>query len=161
MASHSNGVTSPWLGDLHWDPGCELDFPAGLPGFERYKRLVPVEIPSQRPLVYLQSVDNPEVCFLALPALTVDPRFGLYLSDEDRSLLDFDASAALHGGQPALGADVLCLALLMPSGTTVKTNLDAPVVINLHNRRGVQAIAASPLSGAWCLNPQGGWEALC
>ncbi len=161
MASVETGVVSPWLGNIQWDAGCELHFPAGLPGFERHKRIVPVEIPSQRPLVYLQSAENPEVCFLALPVLTVNPQFGLYLSDEDRQLLDFDASESLHGGHPALGADVICLALLVPSGTTVKTNLDAPIVINLHNGRGVQAIAASPMAGSWRLSQNDGWEAAC
>jgi flagellar assembly factor FliW len=36
---------------------------------------------------------------------------------------------------------VLCLALLFPSGGTVEANLDAPVVINLHNSRCLQALS--------------------
>src|SRR6185437_1157974 len=51
-------IHSPWLGDLEWDPECEILFPCGLPGFEDEHRILPVEIPAQRPLVYLQSIEN-------------------------------------------------------------------------------------------------------
>lgn len=154
-------ILSPYLGEIEWVPGCELEFPAGLPGFEDQRRIVPVEIPSQRPLVYLQSVEEPGVCFLALPVLTVCPDFDLHLSDEDRLLLEFDGDALADGGCPALGTGVLCLALLVPSGPTVKTNLDAPIVINLHNGRGIQAIAPRPAAGSYRLNEDGSWEAIC
>ena len=71
MRDDTASVVSPWLGEIDWQAGCELQFPAGLPGFEQYRRMVPVEIPSQRPLIYLQSAERGDVCFLALPVLTV------------------------------------------------------------------------------------------
>ena len=56
-------------------PNSELLFPAGLPGFEAERGMLPVEIPAQKPLVYLQSLTNPEVCFVSLPVFIVDPGF--------------------------------------------------------------------------------------
>ncbi len=159
MTERSLRVVSPWLGPLQWESSCELHFPAGLPGFEHHHRMVPIEIPSQRPLIYLQSADNGEVCFLALPVLTVQPDFRLRLSEDDVSALELEGYLTETPVDPALGADVLCLALLMPSGRTVQTNLDAPVVINLHNGRGIQVVA--PTVGSWRLSQQGGWEAVC
>jgi flagellar assembly factor FliW len=159
MAETSTGIVSPWLGEILWENGCELHFPSGLPGFERFQRIVPVEIPSQRPLIYLQSVEKGDVCFLALPVLAVQPQFELCLSEDDRSTLELDRFLPANDASPALGTDVLCLALLVPFGKTVQTNLDAPIVINLHNRRGVQAI--SPAAGYWRLSQFGGWEAVC
>jgi len=161
MTDTATGILSPYLGELEWAPGCELQFPAGLPGFEDQRRMVPVEIPSQRPLIYLQSAEKAGVCFLALPVLTICPDFDLRLSEEDRSLLEFDQFALADNECPALGTDVLCLALLVPSGPTVKTNLDAPIVINLHNGRGIQAIAPRASAGSYRLNKSGGWEAIC
>jgi flagellar assembly factor FliW len=152
-------IVSPYLGEITWEAGCELRFPAGFPGFEQSTRFVPVEIPSQRPLVYLQSADQPKVCFLALPVLTVCPTFELRLSDDDRSLLEF--GEFILSDQPALGTDVLCLALLVPFGCTVQTNLDAPIVINLHNGRGVQAVSQTGVRGTWRLTEGGRWEAVC
>ena len=65
------------------------------------------------------------------------------------------------GEAPALGRDVLCLALLVPSGNTVKANLDAPIVINLHNGRGIQAVSPVAVAGSYRLAENGDWEALC
>jgi len=161
MEEDKTAVVSPYLGEIQWAHGNELHFPAGLPGFEKYRLMIPVEIPSQRPLVYLQSAEKGEVCFLTLPVLAVHAGFELHLSDDDRSLLELDQSMPSNAGPPALGTDVLCLALLVPSGLTVRTNLDAPIVINLHNGRGVQAIAPVASAGSWRLSEYDGWGAVC
>ena len=149
-------IHSPWLGEVESDPGCELLFPAGLPGFEDQRRLLPVEIPAQRPLVYLQSVERAEICFVALPVYVIDPAFQLRMSDEDRSILELPEDC-----DPVIGADVLCLALLMPSGHSVQANTNASIVINLHNRRGVQCVPPDGLSLRFRLLGDRGWTALC
>jgi flagellar assembly factor FliW len=149
-------IQSRWLGEIESDPQSELTFPAGIPGFENDHRILPVEIPSQRPLVYLQSITNPETCFAALPVFVIDPGFRLRLSEEERWLLDLP-----EGCDPVIGSDVLCLALLMSSGDAVRVNLNAPVVINLHNARGVQSIATDRAGGYFRLEPTGRWESRC
>lgn len=161
MPEPDKSLVSPYLGEISWEAGCELQFPTGFPGFEQHRRMVPVEIPSQRPLIYLQSADQPGVCFLALPVRTVDPAFELRLSDDDRSLLEFDQLDLPSDENPAIGTDVLCLALLVPFGPTVQTNLDAPIVINLHNGRGIQAVAAPAVTGSFRLSRNGAWESVC
>ena len=115
-------VRSQWLGEIEFGPSSELLFPVGLPGFEGERGMLPVEIPAQKPLVYLQSLTNPEVCFVSLPVFIVDSGFHLHLSDDERSILQLNGD-----GDPTIGVDVLCLALLMPSLGTVRVNLNAPV----------------------------------
>ncbi|HXE63535.1 MAG TPA: flagellar assembly protein FliW [Bryobacteraceae bacterium] len=146
-------VASPWLGQIRWNAGEELFFPAGLPGFERCQRMVPVEIPSQRPLIYLQSAEDAEVCFVAMPVLAVWSGFSLRISEDDRAAIGAAEDAAI-------GMDLLCLALLLPWGRSVQANLDAPVVVNLHNGCGVQAIAPAGTAGLFRLS-ENGWEAAC
>ncbi len=141
---------------LQSDPGAELIFPAGIPGFEDERRMLPVEIPSQRPLIYLQSLANPEICFAALPVFVIDPGFRLSLSEEERCALQLPEDC-----EPVIGADVLCLALLMSGGDGVRVNLNAPVVINLHNSRGVQSIAAANATAYFRLEENGRWEPRC
>jgi flagellar assembly factor FliW len=152
-------MSSAHLGEISWELADELCFPVGLPGFEQARRMVPVEIPSQRPLIYLQSAENAAVCFVALPVLAVNPGFQLRISDDDQAALGLEGETAM------LGADVMCLALLIPYGPTVQTNLHAPIVINLHNARGVQAVASHAerdrSGGLWRLCRDGGWEAVC
>lgn len=152
-------MNSTHLGEIGWEAANELSFPAGLPGFEQARRMVPVEIPSQRPLVYLQNAENPDICFAALPVLAVNPGFQLQVSDDDQALLGLEGETAI------LGVDVMCLALLIPGGSGVQTNLRAPIVINLHNGRGVQAVASQAArdasAGLWRLCGDGAWEAVC
>jgi flagellar assembly factor FliW len=161
MPDSGRSLLSPYLGEISWQQGCELQFPAGFPGFEQQRCMVPVEIPSQRPLIYLQSPEQPAVCFVTLPVLTIAPSFELHLSDDDRSLLEFDQPDLPGSQNPAIGRDVLCLALLVPFECTVQTNLDAPIVINLHNGRGVQAVSAPGVTGSYRLSRYGDWETVC
>lgn len=149
-------IHSPWLGDVESDPQCELLFPCGLPGFEEHRRMVPIEIPAQRPLVYLQSLDRADVCFVALPVYVIDPAFRLGISDEERFILQFPEDC-----DPAIGTDVLCLALLKKSGHLVEANLNAAIVINLHNRRGVQCLPPAGHSACFRLSANDGWVAPC
>ena len=147
-------IRSPWLGDVEWDPKCELFFPHGLPGFEEERRMIPVEIPAQRPLVYLQSLEQPEVCFVCMPVLVIDPVFRLSLSDEERATLAITGREA-----PVPGREVLCLGLLVPSGDTVEVNLAAPIVISLINSCCLQTVAGS--ASCFRLAPDGRWVAQC
>jgi flagellar assembly factor FliW len=149
-------IRSPWIGDVEWDPGCELAFPAGLPGFENERRMIPVEIPSRRPLVYLQSLENPDVCFVCLPVLTIDSDFRLEMSEEEMATLLLPDRCV-----PEIGADVLCLGLLIPAGNTVHANLSAPIVINLHNGCGVQCLPRDGSLSRFRLGEAGMWERLC
>lgn len=149
---HDKVIPSRWLGEIESDPGAELFFPAGIPGFENEHRMLPVEIPSQRPLVYLQSLANPEVCFAALPVFVVDPGFQLHLSEEELVALGFPEQS-----EPVIGADVLCLVLLIPSGESVRANLNAPIVINLHNSRAVQCLCARNTAAHYQLGEHGEW----
>jgi flagellar assembly factor FliW len=149
-------IRSPWLGEIEWDSGSELLFPCGLPGFEAERHMIPVEIPAQRPLVYLQSLDRDDICFLALPVLVIHPGFQLRLQDEERA-----AILLPEDRDPVIGADVLCLGLLVPSEHTVKVNLNAPIVINLHNSMGVQCVFGGDGPGCFRLGENGRWETAC
>ena len=158
MTAQADPVTihSPWLGDIETDPEAELLFPGGLPGFEDQRRMAPFEIPSQRPLVYLQSLDRADVCFVALPVFVIDPAFRLELGEEERAILGFPEHA-----EPAIGSDVLCLALLRKSGPVVEANLKAAIVINLRNRRGVQCVPPGGLPAPFRLSADGLWRPGC
>ena len=96
LSGEARTIHSRWLGEIESDPGNELCFPAGLPGFEDHRSMVAIEIPSQRPVVYLQSLESAEVCFAALPVYVIDPAFRLDLSDDERSALGFRETAILR-----------------------------------------------------------------
>ncbi len=125
-----------YFGTLPYEEDSVIEFPEGLPGFEDEHRFLPVELAAHRPLVFLQSLATPGLCFPALPVGAIDEHYRLRLDAADLAALGFAA-----GTRPAIGRDVLCLAIMSIEANGVSANLLAPVVVNLATRRAVQAIA--------------------
>jgi flagellar assembly factor FliW len=123
------------LGILAYEAESAIEFPRGLPGFEERRRFLAASFPDSRPLVFLQSLEDPGLCFITLPAPAVIPDYTLELSAEDLGLIDLP-----RGRRPAIGSDVLCLAVVAIHETGPTANLLAPVVVNLRNRKAVQAV---------------------
>jgi flagellar assembly factor FliW len=124
------------FGTITYEPDSELEFPLGLPGFESRRRFVAVRFVESDPLVYLQSLEDPALCFLTMPILSVDPQYRLKVSSEDLGQLGLPA-----GRPPRIGEDVFCLTVIAIRESGPTANLLAPVLINLKNRKAVQAIA--------------------
>ena len=125
------------FGTISYSPESELQFPGGLPGFGERKRFVAVRFVESDPLVYLQSLEDPDLCFITMPVLAVDPRYQLTVSPEDLGQIGLTAAR-----QPRIGEDVFCLTVLSIRETGPTANLLAPIVINLKTRCAVQAIAS-------------------
>jgi flagellar assembly factor FliW len=82
-------------------------------------------------------VAAPDLCFLCLPALVVEPRYRLALAEEDLRALGLPP-----GRQPRIGDDVLCLVIVtVQEGQPTTANLMAPVVIRMDARLGAQALS--------------------
>lgn len=124
------------FGAVEYQPESVFEFPAGLPGFEQETRFLPIEQPSSYPVVFLQSLNRPELCFITLPVRVVDPNYRPAIAAED-----LQALGVAQDRQPEIGREVLCLAIVSVAEDRAPTaNLLAPVVVNLKTRRGVQAI---------------------
>ena len=124
------------FGVVAYDPEAMLHFPGGLPAFEQERDFIALEPPATAPVVFLQSLTHPELCFVMLPILAVDAGYELSMCQEDIEALGLDATR-----QPRIGTDVACFAILsMPEGQPPTANLLAPVVVNLATRNAVQAI---------------------
>ena len=150
-----NVITSRFLGEVIKDPASELFLPTGLPGFEDEHILLPIEIPAHRPLVFLQSTRSPDVCLVCLPVSCITEKFEIHIAEDDRLGLGLDLDRSL-----VMGEDILCLALLLPAGESVRTNLDAPIVINLRNYRCGQILLDSR-NGSRLLTAEGNWQPVC
>lgn len=129
-----------YFGWLDWPEQGLILFPSGLPAFERERRFARLELERYAPLVFLQSLSTPELCFLATPVTAVDPSYVL------------DQTAPAHSNNPA---EVLVL-LTVPDNGPPAANLLAPVVI-AQDRVAVQAIrydrryaSRHPLEGTVC-----------
>ena len=132
-----------YFGPVDYDEQSVMLFPDGIPAFEQERRFLALRQPINEPLVFLQSLANPTLCFATLPALSACPGYQLSMTPED-----LDALGLETGRQPAIGRDVLCLAILsLEENAPPTVNLLAPIVVNLHTLCGRQAIQTeSPYS---------------
>jgi flagellar assembly factor FliW len=129
-------VETKYFGTMAYAEESVFDFPFGLPAFEDQRRFVLIETPPSAPLVFLQSLNQPELCFLALPIQVVVSNYQLAAAAEDLAALELDPDR-----QPRLGSEALVLALVSLHGNFSPTaNLMAPVVVNLKTRCALQAI---------------------
>jgi flagellar assembly factor FliW len=113
-----------------------IRLPNGLPGFEEEREFALIDQPLTRPLVFVQSLRTPDLCFVALPVLSVDAAYRLSVSAEELDAMGLDPSR-----QPSIGNDVACLAIIAIGDDKLMTaNLLSPLVINLGTRVAVQAI---------------------
>ena len=143
------------LGTITVDEASTIDFPEGLPGFEECRRFVPLQHPAHGGLIFLQSLERAELCFLAMPVRAVRSDYVLALSTEDTNALGF-----LENSRPALGVDVVALAILsLAEGRPPTANLQSPVVIHCRTRRAVQAIRPDQRYG--CREPLALEEPIC
>ncbi len=113
-----------------------FEFPNGLPGFEAEHRFLCIERPALRPVVFLQSIVQSDLCFITLPARSIDPGYELEVAAEERTVLGLAAASA-----PVWDQSLACLAIVcLPSDGTPTANLLGPVVLSRETRRGVQAV---------------------
>ncbi len=128
--------TKYW-GQLEYSEDSAIEFPAGLPGFEQERRFVLIEQRPLDPLLFIQSLSTPALCFVALHVRVVCPDYRLRMSTEDREVL-----ALPEGRQHPLGPDLACLTLVHLDEDEITVNLLAPIVIHVPVRRATQAIQA-------------------
>ena|SRR5579863_382034 len=129
-------VETKVFGELEYQTESLFRFPSGLPGFEDHRSFVFLKKPGLEPLMFLQSVESRSLCFILLPIRALDDNFRLELTqDEIREI-------GLTSAQPpVIGKDILCAAMICTGDGDVPTaNLMAPIVVNLHNNVGIQAI---------------------
>lgn len=124
-------LESRHFGPLDVDDGQILYFPGGIPGFPRHRRFVVLERRQERPLRWLQAVDDPDLAFaVADPALLL-PDYAPEFNTADLELLQL---------KDAGEAQLLAILVLDPVPEKITANLRAPVVINPERKLGAQVI---------------------
>jgi flagellar assembly factor FliW len=130
-------VETKYFRRISYETEALIEFPKGLPGFEQRRLFLALQFEDSQPLVFLQSLEDPGLCFITLPILAIDPQYQLQIDNEDRDLV------GLPVGQPVrIGDDVLCLAVVSIRESGPTANLLGPIVVNLRNRKAVQAVDA-------------------
>jgi flagellar assembly factor FliW len=122
-------IETKYFGSIEYHEADVVQFASGLPAFEDETRFLLIEPPARAPIVFLQSVITSSLCFLTLPTLVVDPQYQVAITLEDLQSLGIES------------AGITCLAVIaVAENGAITANLLAPVLINLDDKRGVQAI---------------------
>lgn len=82
--------------------------------------------------MWLQSVDNPNLCFIVFDPREFVPDYSVELDKETKELLKADGAEL----------DLLCMAVVPDEYINTTLNLKSPIVINSEAKKGVQVIAA-------------------
>jgi len=110
-----------------------IHFPAGLIGFPEVKDYRLLEPNDAYPLKFLQSVDQPELSFVAMDVAAIKLDFHASLRPEDAELLELTDPK-----------DAIMIALVVipeNEGTDeMVANLAGPIVINKNNKKAVQLV---------------------
>lgn len=129
-------ISTKQFGIVEFSEDDVFEFPHGLPGFEAERLFLCIERPALRPVVFLQSIEHPELCFITLPARSVDPGYELAVPPEERTVLGLASSE-----EPVWDQSLACLAIVcLPSEGAPTANLLGPVVLSRETRKGVQAV---------------------
>lgn len=124
-----------------------IHFQKGLPGFEELNRFVLIGLDQTRPFLWLQSLDAD----IALPVVSpfdIMDGYAPVIEDSQIQALDLERDEDLL---------VLVVSVIPPEVQLMTANLAAPVLINLANNQGVQALLEDdryptrhPIYGAIC-----------
>ncbi|MDR2697450.1 MAG: flagellar assembly protein FliW [Holophagales bacterium] len=110
-----------------------IHFPAGLIGFTEVKDYRLLEPSDAYPLKFLQSVDQPELSFVAMDIAAIKLDFNASMSPEEAEMLELN--------EPE---DAMMIALIVipeNEGTAeMVANLAGPIVINKNKKKAVQLV---------------------
>lgn len=124
-------IQTKFLGEVQIDSASIIQFPQGIPAFEKEKEFVVVPLGAQSPFVTLQSVQTPSVGFMAAYPYHFKPDYAFDLEQEDLQQLQIEKSE-----------DVLVYAILTLKDTLENStmNLLAPIAINVKKQMGKQVV---------------------
>jgi flagellar assembly factor FliW len=101
-------------------------------GFEGYKRFIIIAINGQEPFKWLQSLDDPNLAFLAIDPLFFMADYVIEVNPKDISLL---------GAKDVKNINTLVL-VTIPNGQPdrMSANLQGPIIINSQNMQAAQLV---------------------
>ena len=123
-------LQSVLLGPLEIRADTLITFAAGLPGFAHLRAFALVET-QRNDLVWLQSVDAPELTFLLADPFTLVPGFEVDIPASDL--------AAMGAGEQQ-DALLLLAVVQLDGGEPTAANLQSPIIIDRDRRRGRQVV---------------------
>jgi flagellar assembly factor FliW len=120
--------------EIEVSPSEVITFPEGIFAFEEYSDYILISpLGSDKCPVWLQSTENPNLCFILFDPLEFCPDYRITVADEDIAVLDMDNND---------NAKFYVIAVIPENNMDATVNLKSPLIINTANNKAVQVIAA-------------------
>ena len=137
-------IESPRFGTLEVEPSRIIEFPRGLVGLEQCKRFSLFHPEGEQPSYFiLQSLDDPELAFHIADPSNFGFGHEIILSDEEAADLALSAADREAAKSVANSISKLVVVVMLTKegpGRPVRANLNAPLIINMETRRGLQHV---------------------
>jgi flagellar assembly factor FliW len=127
----SEQIESTNFGVIKFEEEDVVELPEGVLGFSHLTRFLLIESEDYEPFRFLQSIDEPFICFTLIDPLLVDQTYRLELKSEDQRKLHLESQDE---------GIVYSVVTLAENPQDATANLYAPLVINTSNMRGSQII---------------------
>lgn len=114
-------IETKFLGEMNIDESEVIQFPNGIPGFEKIQKFVILPLETESPFAILQSIEQVEVGFVIALPFVFKKDYEFDLSEEDKKELK------ISGPEDLITYTILTLKEPFNSSTI---NLQAPVLIN-------------------------------
>lgn len=108
-----------------------LHFPEGLLGFADRKKYVIVQEAAYAPFLWLQSAEDPHLCFVVVDPLTFSPNYRVEIKQTEIQSLGLDNFD---------DARVLVIVVVRENPEDITANLQGPLVINPEKGIGKQVV---------------------
>ena len=120
------------FGTIEADEKDVYEFPNGLYAFEDHKKFALLSPLGEDVFpMWLQSLDDPSLCFIVFNPILIDGGFTVTLADNERSQL---------GLKPEQDVAALVIAKVPADYKHTTVNMKSPIVINKDNRKAIQVI---------------------
>ena len=121
--------------EIEVSPSEIITFPQGIFAFEEYKDYILISpLGSGKCPVWLQSTENPNLCFILFDPLEFCADYQVTVADEDIAVLEMDDDR---------DAKFYVISVIPENNMDATVNLKSPIIINTRNHKAAQVIAAN------------------
>lgn len=124
-------IQSKLLGKIEFEEESLLHFEEGLIGIPEKKRFLLIEKDDFKPFAYLQSVDDPSFILIVINPMMVEKEYKFDIYKDDLTALNIKDENDFS---------MLAVVIFAQKIEDITVNLKAPILINVHNKKGLQVI---------------------
>ncbi len=128
-------IQSVLLGELEVEEKELVTFPEGIPGFEDELRFAVIGMGENSPFYYLQSINNPALCFILGQPFVFFPNYSIEIGEAEVRKLEC--------GDRREDLAIYVIITVAEDFRQSTANLLAPIIINAQKKKGLQFMASN------------------